>query len=42
MSRLLQPIVVNEDRLLLAGVQRLAACKHLGWETVPVIVRCVA
>jgi ParB family transcriptional regulator, chromosome partitioning protein len=38
---LLQPIVVNEDGLLLAGARRLAACKHLGWETVPVIVRCV-
>ncbi len=35
---LLHPIIVNEDGLLLAGARRLAACKRLGWMTVPVNV----
>lgn len=35
---LLNPITVNEDGLLMAGARRLAACKVLGWATVPVTV----
>jgi ParB family transcriptional regulator, chromosome partitioning protein len=37
---LLNPIVVDEDGLLLGGARRLAACKLLGWKTIPVTVRC--
>jgi hypothetical protein len=33
---LLHPIVVRPDGLLIAGERRLAACKRLGWKTVPV------
>jgi ParB-like nuclease domain len=33
---LLHPIVVRSDGVLIAGERRLAACKSLGWETVPV------
>lgn len=32
---LLHPIVVNSSHRLIAGERRLAACKSLGWETVP-------
>jgi hypothetical protein len=35
---LLHPIVVNENNELIAGERRLAACKKLGWEEVPVTV----
>jgi hypothetical protein len=35
---LLHPPVVTPDRKLIAGKRRLAACKHLGWESVPVTV----
>jgi ParB family transcriptional regulator, chromosome partitioning protein len=38
---LLNPITLNEHGFLLAGARRLAACKRLGWETIPVnVVRC--
>jgi ParB family transcriptional regulator, chromosome partitioning protein len=38
---LLHPITVDEKNRLLAGARRLAACKSLGWKTVPVnVVRC--
>jgi ParB family chromosome partitioning protein len=33
---LLHPIVVRPDGRLIAGERRLAACKRLGWKTVPV------
>jgi ParB family transcriptional regulator, chromosome partitioning protein len=36
---LLNPITVDETGRLLAGARRLAACKLLGWEMVPVNVR---
>ena len=35
---LLHPIVITEDRKLIAGQRRLAACKMLGWRDVPVTV----
>ena len=35
---LLHPVVVWSDRRLIAGERRLAACKLLGWKTVPVTV----
>jgi ParB family chromosome partitioning protein len=38
---LLNPITVDENGLLLAGARRLAACKRLGWKTIPAnVVRC--
>jgi ParB family chromosome partitioning protein len=38
---LLNPVTVDENGLLLAGARRLAACKRLGWQKIPVnIVRC--
>jgi ParB family chromosome partitioning protein len=33
---LFHPLVVDESLGLIAGGRRLAACKHLGWERVPV------
>jgi ParB family transcriptional regulator, chromosome partitioning protein len=33
---LLHPIVVRPDGRLIAGERRLAACKRLGWKSVPV------
>ena len=33
---LLHPIVVRPDGRLIAGERRLAACKRLGWKTVPI------
>jgi N6-adenosine-specific RNA methylase IME4 len=33
---LLHPIVVTKQRMLVAGVRRLEACKLLGWDKVPV------
>src|SRR5215469_9694433 len=33
---LLHPIVVRPDGRLIAGERRLAACKELGWTSVPV------
>ena len=33
---LLHPIVIRPDGRLIAGERRLAACKQLGWKTVPV------
>jgi ParB family chromosome partitioning protein len=33
---MLHPIVVRPDGRLIAGERRLAACKRLGWKTVPV------
>ncbi len=33
---LLHPVVVTSDLTLIAGQRRLAACKLLGWESVPV------
>jgi len=33
---LLHPIVIRPDGRLIAGERRLAACKKLGWKTVPV------
>ena len=35
---LLHPIVIAADGLLLAGERRLAACKLLGWATIPATV----
>lgn len=35
---LLQPIVVTEDKTLVAGLHRMTACVSLGWEDVPVTV----
>ncbi len=35
---LLHPIVVRPDGRLIAGERRLAACKKLGWKTIPVTV----
>lgn len=35
---LLHPIVVKSDGTLIAGERRLAACKSLGWQQVPVTV----
>ena len=35
---LLHPVVVRTDGTLIAGARRLAACKHLGWQEVPVTV----
>jgi ParB family transcriptional regulator, chromosome partitioning protein len=38
---LLHPITIDEDGRLLAGARRLAACKQLGWNEIPVkVVRC--
>jgi ParB family chromosome partitioning protein len=34
---LLQPIVVSEEGLLLAGERRLRACLILGWSDIPVM-----
>ena len=36
---LLSPILVNEHYQLLAGERRLAACKSLGWEEIPAIIK---
>src|SRR5262245_47606303 len=35
---LLHPVVVQADGTLVAGERRLAACRSLGWQTVPVTV----
>jgi ParB-like chromosome segregation protein Spo0J len=35
---LLHPITVDEENRLLSGARRLAACKLLGWKTIPVKV----
>jgi ParB-like chromosome segregation protein Spo0J len=35
---LLHPVTVDEENHLLAGARRLAACKSLGWMTIPVNV----
>jgi ParB/RepB/Spo0J family partition protein len=35
---LLHPIVIRADGRLIAGERRLAACKSLGWEQVPVTI----
>jgi ParB-like chromosome segregation protein Spo0J len=35
---LLSPIAITEDRVLVAGRNRLEACKSLGWEGIPAIV----
>jgi hypothetical protein len=35
---LLHPIVVRPDGRLIAGERRLAACKRLGWQSVPVTI----
>ena len=32
---LLHPIVIRSDGVLIAGERRLAACKAIGWETIP-------
>jgi len=34
---LLQPLVINEQNVLIVGHRRLEACKLLGWEEIPVI-----
>lgn len=36
---LIQPIVVNADNRLIAGQQRLAAAKHLGWTEIDVVYK---
>ena len=35
---LLHPIVIRPDGRLIAGERRLAACKKLGWKSIPVTV----
>jgi ParB-like chromosome segregation protein Spo0J len=35
---LLHPVVIMPDGTLLAGRRRLAACKKLGWDKIPVRV----
>ena len=35
---LLHPVVVTRDNVLVAGERRLAACRSLGWDEVPVTV----
>jgi hypothetical protein len=35
---LLHPIPIRPDCILIAGVRRLAACKTLGWQDIPVHV----
>jgi hypothetical protein len=35
---LLHPVVVTPDIVLIAGARRLAACKQLGWDEIPVTV----
>jgi ParB family chromosome partitioning protein len=35
---LLHPIVIRRDGTLIAGTRRLAACKTLGWQNIPVHV----
>ena len=35
---LIHPVVVRPDSTLIIGVRRLAACRYLGWEEVPVTV----
>ena len=35
---LLNPIIVNQKKVLLAGERRLESAKRLGWETIPVRV----
>lgn len=35
---LLQPIVVSESNVLVAGLHRLKACMELQWESIPVVV----
>ena len=35
---LLNPITVDENGKLSAGARRLAACKQLGWKTIPINV----
>ncbi len=32
---LLQPLVINDSNVLLAGERRLTACKSLNWDTIP-------
>lgn len=36
---LLQPIVLDQDRRLIAGLHRLRACEQLGWHKVPCVIR---
>ncbi len=39
LNGLIQPIVVNQDRRLIAGGRRLAAATSLGWESIDVVYR---
>lgn len=39
MDGLINPIVINKDKLLLCGYRRLKACKILHLETIPVTVK---
>ena len=36
---LIQPIIINQDRRLIAGGRRLAAAKSLGWNSIEVVYR---
>lgn len=36
---LLHPIAIDEHYNLLAGLHRIEACKRLGWQTIPAIIR---
>lgn len=36
---LIQPIIVNHDKRLIAGGRRLAAAQHLGWQSIDVVYR---
>lgn len=36
---LLHPISIDEHNILQAGLHRIEACKRLGWQTIPAIIR---
>lgn len=36
---LLHPVAIDENGVLLAGLHRMEACKVLGWENIPAIIR---
>ena len=38
LGALLHPVVITPENVLIAGLRRLLACKHLGWERVPIRV----
>lgn len=38
---LLQPVTVNENRALIAGLHRVEAAKRLGWQTIPAHIKAL-